>query len=80
MSKLEAAVARLEAALDSLERALEPLAKSRARLNELTKEREVHLARLSELEEDARSLASVNKEIGTRLDSAMDEIRVALGR
>ncbi|HSC19887.1 MAG TPA: DUF4164 family protein [Rhizomicrobium sp.] len=80
MSKLEPAVARLEAALDALERALEPLTRSRARLSELTKERELHLARLAELEEEARSLASVNEEIGTRLDSAMDEIRVALGR
>jgi len=80
MSKLEAAVARLETALDALERAVEPLARSRARLAELTKERELHLARLAELEEEARSLASVNQDIGSRLDSAMDEIRIALGR
>jgi chromosome segregation ATPase len=80
MSKLEAATARLKKALDALEKAAAPMARDRARLMELTKERETLLARVAELEEEGRSLASTNEEIETRLDSAIGEIRAALGR
>jgi chromosome segregation ATPase len=80
MSKLEAATARLAAALDALAKAAAPLAENRRKLGELTSERETLLARISELEEESRSLASTNEEIETRLDSAIGEIRTALGR
>jgi predicted phage-related endonuclease len=78
MSKLEAASARLNAALDSLERAVS--ASSGAKAAELLKEREVLLARLAEIEENARSLSSTNEQIEARLDGAIGEIRAALGR
>jgi predicted phage-related endonuclease len=78
MSKLEAASARLNAALERLERAVS--ATSGAKATELLKEREVLLGRLAELEENARSLASANEQIETRLDGAIGEIRAALGR
>lgn len=78
MSQLEGASARLNAALDSLERAIS--ASPGARATELLKERETLLARLAELEESTRSLASTNEQIETRLDGAIGEIRAALGR
>jgi chromosome segregation ATPase len=87
MSRLDAATARLGAALESLERLVQPLAEAKARSTaqdakaaELLRERDVLLARLAELEEEARSLTSMNEEIETRLDSAIGEIRGALGR
>jgi predicted phage-related endonuclease len=87
MSRLDAATARLGAALESLERLVQPLAEAQvhstaqdAKTAELLREREVLLARLAELEEEARSLTSMNEEIETRLDSAIGEIRGALGR
>jgi chromosome segregation ATPase len=80
MSKLETAVVRLTAALDALEKATAPLAEDRAKLGELNRERERLLARLAEMEEEGRSLASTNEEIENRLDSAIGEIRAALGR
>jgi chromosome segregation ATPase len=87
MSRLDAATARLGAALESLERLVQPLVEAKARSTaqdaktaELLREREVLLARLAELEEEARSLTSMNEEIETRLDSAIGEIRGALGR
>ena len=80
MSKLEAATARLTAALETLEKAAAPIARDRTKLAALTKDRETLLARLAELEEESRSLAGTNEEIETRLDSAIGEIRAALGR
>lgn len=87
MSKLEAASARLNDALGALEHAasaaVERQAKasaSGAKTAELLKERETLLVRLAELEENARSLASTNEQIETRLDGAIGEIRAALGR
>jgi chromosome segregation ATPase len=80
MSKLETAMARLTAALDALEKAAAPLADDRAKLGELNRERETLLARLAEAEEESRSLTSTNEEIENRLDSAIGEIRAALGR
>jgi predicted phage-related endonuclease len=87
MSRLDAATARLGVALESLDRLVRPLVEARAqsaaqdaKTAELLREREVLLARLAELEEEARSLTSMNEEIETRLDSAIGEIRGALGR
>jgi hypothetical protein len=85
MSRLDTAAARLNAALESLERSAVPLAGAHSKpaaqerkIAELLKEREVLLARLAELEEDARALSSTNEEIETRLDTAIGEIRAAL--
>jgi chromosome segregation ATPase len=87
MSKLESASARLAAALARLEEEALPLAEARAqsqshkaRIADLVVERDKLLARLAELEDESRSLVSVNEEIETRLDSAIGEIRAALGR
>ena len=86
MSRLDTAAARLNTAMETLERAAVPLAGAHGKaaaqerkLAELLKEREVLLARLAELEEDARALASTSEEIETRLDTAIGEIRAALG-
>jgi hypothetical protein len=86
MSKLEAATARLNAALDALDRVATPLAVTQdeapaqnRKVAELLREREVLLARLAELEEESRALSSTNEEIETRLDTAIGEIRAALG-
>ena len=86
MSSLDTASAKLSKALESLERAAVPLAGAHGKaaaqerkISELSREREVLLARLNELEEEARALASTNEEIETRLDSAIGEIRAALG-
>jgi hypothetical protein len=78
MSKLETASARLNDALSALECAVS--ASPGAKATELLKEREVLLARLAELEENARSLSSTNEQIEARLDGAIGEIRAALGR
>ena len=51
-----------------------------AKLKELIKERDVLLGRLATLEEKARSVVSRNEDIETRLDSAIEEVRAALGR
>jgi len=78
MSKLETASARFNDALNALERAVS--ASPGAKATELLKEREALLARLAELEENARSLSSTNEQIEARLDGAIGEIRAALGR
>jgi chromosome segregation ATPase len=87
MSKLEAATARLNAALDALDLAAMPLAAAQTqaasqggKIAALLKERDTLLARLAELEDESRALCSTNEEIETRLDSAIVEIRTALGR
>ena len=85
--QLDAAIARLTAALDRLEQAAVPLAQARdqstrnaTELARLNQEREVLLARITELEEGSRALAVVTEEVEERLDSAVAEIRTALGR
>jgi exonuclease VII small subunit len=78
MSKLETASARLNEALNALEGAVS--ASPGAKATELLKEREALLARLAELEENARSLSSTNEQIEARMDGAIGEIRAALGR
>lgn len=85
MSRLDDAVQRFDAALQALE-ALPPAAKSgelddaRARIAELTTERESLLARIAELEEENRAISGLAEEVETRLDGAIGEIRTALGR
>ena len=86
MSRLDTAAAQLNGAIESLERIAVPLAGAQGKaatqerkIAELSREREVLLARLNELEEESRALASTNEEIETRLDSAIGEIRAALG-
>jgi chromosome segregation ATPase len=86
MTTLDAAQERLSAALDALESAVLPLAESRATavrqaadIARLTAEREQLLARIAELEEETRALASLTEQAETRIDGAIAEIRSALG-
>jgi chromosome segregation ATPase len=87
MSRLDIAAQRFSEALDSLEEAIDPLANlkdeasvARAQIAALTEEREQLLARIGELEDENRSLAGITEEVDGRLDSAIGEIRAALGR
>lgn len=52
----------------------------KARLAEANAERERLLARIAELEDEARILGEISEEVETRLDGAIGEIRTALGR
>jgi chromosome segregation ATPase len=87
MSKLELAAERLTTAMNALEGTLVPLQGARAdadnakaRLAELNAERERLLARVAELEDEARVLGDISEEVENRLDGAIGEIRAALGR
>jgi chromosome segregation ATPase len=87
MAQLEDAAAKLTAALERLEKVAIPLAETRPQLakNEALlaaslQEREGLLARVVELEEESRSLASITEDVEGRLDGAIAEIRNALGR
>jgi chromosome segregation ATPase len=87
MAQLDQMAAQLKAALDRLDVLAAPLADFRARAardaNEITglkAERERLLARIAELEEEARSLAGVTDAVEGRLDDAISEIRTALAR
>jgi hypothetical protein len=86
MAKLDAAGERLNAALEALETAVLPLADARAmvarqagEIGRLKEERDQLAARIAELEEETRSLASLTQDAETRLDGAIAEIRAALG-
>ena len=86
MSRLDIAAKRFEAALKVLEQATDPLVGLRgeaeetaARLAELSEEREQLLARIAELEEENLALSGVTEDVEGRLDSAIGEIRAALG-
>ncbi len=52
----------------------------RAKVAELTEERERLLARISGLEDENRALAGATEEVEGRLDGAISDIRSALGR
>ncbi len=87
MGRLEVANARFAAALAELERLAVPLAESRdstgsseAKMAALTAERESLLERVAQLEEEIRALEGVTSEVENKLDGAIAEIRVALGR
>ncbi|HLJ51867.1 MAG TPA: DUF4164 family protein [Rhizomicrobium sp.] len=87
MSRLDIAARRLEEALTALEEASGPLILARneatdakAKLAELTQEREQLLARIAELEDENRALSGIAGEVEERLDGAIGEIRAALGR
>ncbi len=86
MTRLEAAVARVNAALDKLEASAgERLSRAQSEsssteLASLKEERERLLARISALEEEARSLAGLTEEVEDRLDGAIAEIRDVLAR
>jgi len=87
MGKLEIAAERLTNALNALETKLVPLADAHdalsdteSRLAVMSEERERLLARIAELEEDARALSDISEEVENRLDGAIAEIRTALGR
>jgi cell division protein FtsB len=79
--------APLNAALDRLEEALRPLiglraqaASDAAEIAALKQERDRLLARIAELEDEARALSGVTDEVEGRLDDAITEIRTALAR
>jgi len=87
MSALAAATERLSKAIDRLEDSLKPQEEAQKRhardageIASLTHERETLLARIADLEEETRSLASVNEDVEGRLDGAIADIRAALGR
>ncbi len=87
MTGISDAATRLAAALERLEAAAAPgveaetaRARAQAEIAALTQEREVLLARIAELEQETRALASTTEEVEERLDHAMAEIRGALGR
>src|SRR5215469_12860230 len=87
MVDLADAQGRLATALDRLESALTPFGDAQRRhvrdaaeIASLAQEREGLLARIAELEEETRSLASTTEEVENRLDGAIADIRAALGR
>lgn len=87
MAELDQTAAQLTAALDRLESLALPLAEARARalrsaaeIESLKHEREQLLARITELEDEARAIAGVTDEVEGRLDEAITEIRAALAR
>jgi len=87
MDALTAATERLSTAVDRLEHSLKPQEEAQKRhtrdtaeIASLTHERETLLARIADLEEETRSLASTNEEVEGRLDGAIADIRAALGR
>jgi len=87
VSRLDVAADRFRKALDSLEKSAKiigelgrPAHKDEARIAALAEEREKLLARIAELEEEAQSLSGLTEEVEDRLDGAIAEIRVALGR
>ena len=87
MAELDLMAAQLSEALDRLESLVLPLADARARaakdaaeIDRLRQEREHLLARIAELEDEARTLSGVTDEVEGRLDGAITEIRAALAR
>jgi len=87
MAELDQMAAQLMAALDRLESLTVPLSEVRARAEQnaaeidvLKREREQLLARVAELEEEARAIVGVTDEVEGRLDEAISEIRAALAR
>ena len=87
MSRLDIAAERFNEVLEALEEAVAPLAglrtelaETQAKSAELASEREQLLARIAELEEENRALSEIAEEVEGRLDGAIGEIRVALGR
>ena len=87
MAELDQMAAQLMAALDRLESLTLPLAEAKARalqsaaeIEDLKHEREQLLARIAELEDEARAITGVTDEVEGRLDDAITEIRAALAR
>jgi len=87
VSRLDVAAERFRKALDSLEHRSEVVDElrkkakaSEARAVALAVERDRLLARIAELEEEAQALSGLTEEVEDRLDGAIAEIRVALGR
>ena len=88
MSRLETAQKRFQEALtrlqttfgDRMAALLTEAGEQGAELEELRAERERLSARIAALEEDGRALAGLSQDVEDRLDSAIAEIRDALGR
>jgi predicted phage-related endonuclease len=73
-------MASVDSAVGPLVEAKRAAKEAAARISALTVERDRLLARVAELEEDARALSGLTEEVETRLDGAIAEIRTALGR
>jgi chromosome segregation ATPase len=87
MAEFEAAAARLSVALDALEQRMSSITEAHARISwqaseaaRINAERETLLARIAELEEEARTLSGATEEVEMKLDNAIGEIRAALDR
>jgi hypothetical protein len=88
MGRLDAALARFTAALDILETRAGAVAANMGpgsaelarEVNDLKRERERLLTRITALEEESQSLAGLTEQVEIRLDGAIAEIRAALGR
>jgi uncharacterized protein DUF4164 len=87
MSRLDLAAQRFNAALDRLLQTAEPRSgvlptndDAAAHLAAIAEERDRLLARVAQLEQEARTLSGITGEVENRLDSAIAEIRTALGR
>jgi len=87
MSRLDLAARRFNAALDRLLQTAEPRASvvpagdnAAAHLAAIAEERDRLLASVAELEQEVRTLSGITGEVENRLDSAIAEIRTALGR
>lgn len=87
MAELDLMAAQLMEALDRLESLALPLAEARRRatkdaaeIESLKRERDQLLVRVTEMEDEARTLTVVTDEVEGRLDGAITEIRAALAR
>lgn len=87
MSRLDLAAQRFNAALDRLLQTAGPRSgvlptsdDTAVQLAAIAEERDRLLARVAQLEQEARTLSGVTGEVENRLDSAIAEIRTALGR
>jgi hypothetical protein len=80
MQRFGAALAALEAKAAQIPGLRAAAADARAKVAELSEERERLLARIAGLEDENRALAGITEEVEGRLDGAISEIRSALGR
>ena len=85
MTELERAAEWFQNAVASLERASLPLVESRSalaqadtRIAALIEERDALLARIADLEEEARAHARLSEEAERRVENAIAEVRNAL--
>ena len=78
--RLIQALVQLEKAADLAAKRSKAAAAAEAKAGALDGERERHLARIAELEEELAALSTMTLEVEGRLDGAIGEIRAALAR